>query len=99
MEAIASKTAESVATSTLGSVVSGAAEKGVDKAKDDEAPQSVKIGIKVSEVLLSSILTSLAITLFGRLSSKVKGHLAFVGLTLAVSVVCALLTAYIKIYM
>lgn len=97
MDAIASKTAESAATTIMGSAISSATEKGVKKADTDDLPQTVKIGVKVSEVVLSSIITAIAITLFGRFSKKLKGHLPFVILMLAVSVAAALATAYIKI--
>ena len=97
MEAVASQTASSLASATMGSAISSAAEKGVEPVKNDKLPESTKIGIKVSEVILSSIMTSLAITLFGRMSKKIKGSMAFVTLALAVSIACALITAYIKI--
>jgi hypothetical protein len=96
MDVIASETAKSAATATMGSVISNATEKGVQPAKNSDVSQTVKIGVKVSEVVLSSIVTSLAITMFGRYSKKIKGNVAFVTLMLAVSVACALLTAYIK---
>lgn len=92
-----SSAAETAATTVMGSAISAAAEKGSKAATDKEPSKPVKMGIKVSEILLSSIMTATAIALFGTLSKKIKGRTEFISLALLVSVVASLVSAYLKI--
>jgi hypothetical protein len=101
MAEIAPEIAKTVATSIMGSVVSNATSKGADAAgmSEEEVSTPMRVGIKVSEVLLSSIMTAIAITIFTKLSKKVKGPLPFVCVATVVSVASALAMAYLKIVM
>lgn len=88
--------AQSTASSLVGSASGSAAEKGAAPPAMDKQPQSVKIGLKASEILVSSIMTSIAVTLFSQVSRYYKGY-SFVLLAVSLSSVAAVAAAYIKI--
>ena len=101
MAEIAPEIAKSAATSIMGSVVSNATGKGAEAVglSEEKASTPVRVGMKVSEVLLSSFMTAIAIAVFNKLSKQVKGPLPFVCMATATSIVSALAMAYIKIMM
>jgi hypothetical protein len=87
---------QSTASSLIGSASGSAAEKGAKHPAMDKQPQSVKVGLKASEILVSSLMTSIAVTIFNRMSKDVKGY-SFVTLAVALSSISAIVAAYIKI--
>ena len=88
--------AQSAASSLIGSASGSAAEKGAQHPAMEKQPRSVKVGLKASEILISSVMTSIAVTLFNRMSKDVKGY-TFVSLAVALSAISAIVAAYIKI--
>ena len=88
--------AQSVATALIGSASGSAAEKGAQHPDVEKQPPSVKVGLKASEILVSSVMTSIAVALFNRMSKDVKGY-TFVTLAVALSAISAIVAAYIKV--
>ena len=92
--------AEATASSLIGSATGSAAEKGAQNPAVDmnKQPKSVKVGLKASEILVSSVMTSIAVTMFNRMSKNIKGY-AFIMLAVALSAISAVAAAFIKIRM
>jgi len=88
--------AQSAASSLVGSATASAAEKGAKHPKMEEQSDSVKVGLKASEILVSSLATSIAVALFNRMSKGVKGY-SFVALAAALSTIAAVVSAYVKL--
>lgn len=87
--------AQSTASSLIGSASGAAAEKGAHHPDMEKQSTQVKIGIKASEILVSSIMTSIAVTMFNRVSKNFKGS-SFILLAVALSSLSALGAAYVK---
>lgn len=93
---LATTAAQSVASSMIGSATGAAAEKGAKHPAMEKQSTQVKVGIKASELLVSSIMTSLAVTMFNRVAKNYKGY-SFILLAVALSSLSALGAAYVKI--
>ena len=96
MEAIAAGAAQTAATSALGSAASSAAEKGVNAAKGEEQTKSVKMGINASQIILSSVMTAIAIEVFSKVSKNFKGS-TYYAASILISVVAAIFAAFLRV--
>lgn len=97
MSALVASAANTAATSIMGSAISSAAEKGVGDKKRDDMTTTEKSAIKVTELIISSVSTAIAITLFGHLTQGLSSRAQFIFIAVIVSVASAVVAAYLKV--
>lgn len=97
---LATATAQTLASSLIGSAAGSAAEKGVQStdavAKQEKQPADAQVGLKATEILVSSLMTAIAVSTFSRISRDLKG-IHFVGLAAVLSVIASIASAYLKV--